>query len=202
MVLAVDALGWGPGPLGYEDQQALAANFFQVGSSLAGLAAHEDIRAAAFLASLEEVDENRVGAVGLSMGGYRAWQVSALCDTVRAAVAVCWMTGLREMLVPGNNTLRGQSAYHMLHPASGVTSTFRTWPPGGPEARDVPRGRQGRAVHPQGWTLLTRSCARSGSRRARAADSSPPCGRSTDMSSRPACRTRHTTGLTHGSSAQ
>ncbi|WP_326696887.1 dienelactone hydrolase family protein [Streptomyces sp. NBC_01754] len=116
-VLAVDALGWGDrGPLTYEDQQALAANFFQVGSSLAGLAAHEDIRAADFLASLPEVDGTRVGALGLSMGAYRAWQVSALSDTVRAAVAVCWMTGLREMLVPGNNTLRGQSAYHMLHP--------------------------------------------------------------------------------------
>jgi fermentation-respiration switch protein FrsA (DUF1100 family) len=26
------------------------------------------------------------------------------------------MTGLKEMMVPGNNTLRGQSAFHMLHP--------------------------------------------------------------------------------------
>jgi hypothetical protein len=32
-VLAVDALGWGDrGPLAYEDQQALAANFLQLGS--------------------------------------------------------------------------------------------------------------------------------------------------------------------------
>ncbi|WP_406150128.1 dienelactone hydrolase family protein [Streptomyces sp. NBC_01012] len=116
-VLAVDTLGWGDrGPLVHEDQQALAANLFQLGTSPAGLAAHEDIRAAAFLASLPEVDERRVGALGFSMGAYRAWQLSALSDGIRAAASVCWMTGLKEMMVPGNNTLRGQSAYFMLHP--------------------------------------------------------------------------------------
>lgn len=116
-VLAVDTLGWGDrGPLVHEDQQALAANLLQLGTSLAGLAAHEDIRAAAFLASLPEVDGARVGALGFSMGAYRAWQLSALSDGVRAAAAVCWMTGLKEMMVPGNNALRGQSAYFMLHP--------------------------------------------------------------------------------------
>ncbi|GAB2590682.1 alpha/beta hydrolase family protein [Streptomyces capparidis] len=116
-VLAVDALGWGDrGPLTYEDQQALAANFYNLGSSMAGLMALEDVRAAAFLASLPEVDRTRVAAFGFSMGAYRAWLTAALSRRVRAAVAVCWMTTLKEMMVPGNNTLRGQSAFHMLHP--------------------------------------------------------------------------------------
>ncbi|MFD5874331.1 dienelactone hydrolase family protein [Streptomyces sp. NPDC060322] len=116
-VLAVDTLGWGDrGPLAYGDQQALAANLLRLGTSPAGLAAHEDIRAADFLASLPEVDEQRVGALGFSMGAYRAWQLSALSDGVRAAAAVCWMTGLKEMMVPGDDALRGQSAYFMLHP--------------------------------------------------------------------------------------
>ena len=116
-VLAVDTLGWGDrGPLAYEDQQALAANLYQLGTSPAGLAAHEDIRAAAFLASLPEVDERRVGALGFSMGAYRAWQLSALSDDIAVAAAVCWMTGVKEMMVPGDNALRGQSAFFMLHP--------------------------------------------------------------------------------------
>ncbi len=116
-VLSVDALGWGDrGPLTYEDQQALAANFYNLGSSLAGLMAHEDTRAAAFLASLPEVDDTRVAALGFSMGAYRAWQVAALSRHIRATVAVCWMTTLKAMMVPGNNTLRGQSAYYLLHP--------------------------------------------------------------------------------------
>jgi dienelactone hydrolase len=116
-VLAVDALGWGDrGGLTYAGQQALASNFFNLGSSLAGLVAHEDVRAAAMLATLPEVDGRRIAAVGFSMGGYRAWQVAALSNDIAATVAACWMTGLKEMMVPGNNTLRGQSAFYMLHP--------------------------------------------------------------------------------------
>ncbi|CAL9419219.1 hypothetical protein SUDANB176_01829 [Streptomyces sp. enrichment culture] len=117
VVLCLDALGWGDrGPLVHERQQALASNLYQLGSSLAGLLAREDQRAAAFLAGLDRVDERRVAAVGFSMGGYRAWQVAALSDDIAAAASVCWMTGLKEMMVPGNNALRGQSAFHMLHP--------------------------------------------------------------------------------------
>ncbi|MEV5319061.1 dienelactone hydrolase family protein [Streptomyces sp. NPDC052687] len=117
VVLCLDAPGWGDrGPLAYTGQQALAAHFFQLGSSLAGLMAREDARAAGFLAGLDRVDARRVAAVGFSMGGYRAWQTAALSDDIAAAASVCWMTGLKEMLVPGNNALRGQSAYYLLHP--------------------------------------------------------------------------------------
>ncbi|MFE0452098.1 dienelactone hydrolase family protein [Streptomyces sp. NPDC058914] len=117
VVLAADALGWGDrGPLAYDQQQALAGNFYHLGSSLAGLMAREDARAAGFLARLDRVDRRRIAAVGFSMGAFRAWQTAALSDDVAAAAAVCWMTGLKEMMVPGNNTLRGQSAYYLLHP--------------------------------------------------------------------------------------
>ncbi|MCX4701792.1 dienelactone hydrolase family protein [Streptomyces sp. NBC_01373] len=117
VVLCLDALGWGDrGPLTYEQQQALASNLYNLGSSLAGLMAREDARAAAFLAGLDRVDARRVAAVGFSMGAYRAWQTAALSDHIAAAASVCWMTGLKEMMVPGNNTLRGQSSYYMLHP--------------------------------------------------------------------------------------
>ncbi|KOU55314.1 hydrolase [Streptomyces sp. MMG1533] len=117
VVLCLDALGWGDrGPLTYDQQQALASNFYNLGSSLAGLMAREDARAAGFLAGLDRVDARRVAAVGFSMGAYRAWQTAALSDDIAAAASVCWMTGLKEMMVPGNNTLRGQSSYYMLHP--------------------------------------------------------------------------------------
>ncbi|MFG2742756.1 dienelactone hydrolase family protein [Streptomyces chartreusis] len=117
VVLCLDALGWGDrGPLTYDQQQALAANFYNLGSSLAGLMAREDARAAGFLAGLDRVDARRIAAVGFSMGAFRAWQIAALSDHIAAAASVCWMTGLKEMMVPGNNTLRGQSAYYMLHP--------------------------------------------------------------------------------------
>ncbi|UUU34824.1 dienelactone hydrolase family protein [Streptomyces sp. CA-210063] len=117
VVLALDALGWGDrGPVTYDQQQALASNFSNLGSSLAGLMAREDVRAAAFLAGLDRVDRRRVAALGFSMGAFRAWQTAALSDDIAAAASVCWMTGLKEVMVPGNNILRGQSSYYMLHP--------------------------------------------------------------------------------------
>jgi dienelactone hydrolase len=117
VVLVTDALGWGDrGPMTGDAQQALAANFFNLGNSLAGNMALEDVRAAAFLASLPEVDKRHVAALGFSMGALRAWQVAALSDAVTAVVAVNWMATTRGLMVPGNNQLRGSSAFQMLHP--------------------------------------------------------------------------------------
>ncbi|MBT9491426.1 MAG: dienelactone hydrolase family protein [Paucibacter sp.] len=119
MVLAVDALGWGErSGVGFErdSQQALAANFFNLGSSWAGLIATEDARAAEFLAGLPEVDGAQVAALGFSMGALRAWQVAALSPHIKAAVAVNWMATLQGLMVPGNNQLKGQSSFAMLHP--------------------------------------------------------------------------------------
>lgn len=117
MVLAVDALGWGDrGPMSYEDQQALAANMANLGSSMAGLMAYEDVRAAEFLAAQPETDAERVAAIGFSMGAFRAWQAAALSDAVKASIAINWMAPAKQLMVPGNNQLRGGSAWQMLHP--------------------------------------------------------------------------------------
>lgn len=117
VVFATDALGWGDrGPMKGEQQQALASNMFNLGSSLGGLMAYEDLRAADFLAEQPSVDKARVGALGFSMGAYRAWQVAALSDKVKAGVAVCWMGTTKGLMVPGNNQLKGQSAFQMLLP--------------------------------------------------------------------------------------
>jgi dienelactone hydrolase len=117
VVLCADALGWGDrGPLTGEAQQALASNFFNLGSSLAGNMALEDVRAARFLASLPEVDGKRVGALGFSMGAFRAWQVAALSDDIAAVVASNWMATADGLMVPGSSTLRGGSSFQMMHP--------------------------------------------------------------------------------------
>lgn len=122
VVLATDALGWGdrsvPG-FARESQQALASNLFNLGSSYAGLIALEDVRASQFLASLPQVDPTRVAAIGFSMGAFRAWQAAALSESVTAAIADCWMATMPALMTPGNNQLRGQSAFPMLHPGIG-----------------------------------------------------------------------------------
>ena len=115
--LTVDALNWGDrSGAGYEGQQALASNLLNLGMSYAGLIAWEDINAARFLATLPEVDPQRIAAVGLSMGAWRAWQIAAMSDDIRAAVCICRMASTKELMVDGNNLTRGQSAFTTTHP--------------------------------------------------------------------------------------
>lgn len=119
VVLSIDALGWGdrsvPG-FKMESQQALASNLFNLGTSFAGIIALDDVRASEFLASQPQVDKKKVAAVGFSMGAFRAWQVTALSDAITAGVADCWMGTMKGLMVPGNNQLKGYSAFSMLHP--------------------------------------------------------------------------------------
>jgi len=114
---ATDALNWSDrGGAGYEGQQAIASNLFNLGMSYAGLIAWEDCSAAEFLATRPEVDSNKVVAMGLSMGSFRAWQVAALSDRIAGCVAVCWMGTRKGLLVPGGNLTRGQSSFTTTHP--------------------------------------------------------------------------------------
>ena len=114
---ATDAINWSDrGGAGYEGQQALASNFFNLGMSFAGIIAWEDLYTAEFLATRPEVDSQRVVAMGVSMGSFRAWQVAALSDRIAGAVAVCWMATRKGLLIPGGNLTRGQSAFTTTHP--------------------------------------------------------------------------------------
>lgn len=117
VVIAIDSPGWGDrGPMVYEQQQALASNYFNLGRSLAGEVAYEDLRTVDFLSTLKTVDSQRIGVLGFSMGGFRAWQLAALSDKVAATAVISWFGTWRGLMQPGNNVLRGQSAFYMLHP--------------------------------------------------------------------------------------
>ena len=101
-MLAADALGWGSRQgNGYDAQQALAANLMQFGLTLAGVIAAEDAQLARWLARHPAVDARRVGVLGFSFGGYRAWQAAALCPEVAAGVAASWMGRLGDLMQPG-----------------------------------------------------------------------------------------------------
>ena len=95
VVISVDALYWGErgrkeGADGskYADN---AGNFMMLGRSLSAFMNYEDMYTTDYLATLPEVDAKRIACMGLSMGGYRAWMLSALSDKIQVGAAICWM---------------------------------------------------------------------------------------------------------------
>ncbi len=120
---AADMLNWSDrGATDPDGQGAFAFNLFNLGSSYAGLIAHEDLRAAEFLSEQNEVDTTSIAAMGLSVGGFRTWQLASLSSHISAGVSVCWMSTYKALIVPGANMTTG--AYTMTHPGLALYLDF------------------------------------------------------------------------------
>src|SRR5262245_54062433 len=77
-----------------QNEQLVARSLFTAGVTWPGIVIWDDIRTLDYLASRPEVDKQRLGCVGLSVGGYRSFMLAALDERIKAAVAVGWMTSL------------------------------------------------------------------------------------------------------------
>jgi len=102
VVFSADAPMWGErgqkeGPR-RDKYDMIAGNMMMYGIDLSAYMTYDDIAATEFLAQLPEVDASRIGCAGWSMGGYRAWMLSALSDRIKAGAAVCWMVTTDEQL--------------------------------------------------------------------------------------------------------
>jgi predicted dehydrogenase/dienelactone hydrolase len=74
----------------HEDTVAKAAGL--LGTSFAGMVAHDDLAALNVLAGLPGVDDGRLGCAGFSGGGGRSLIVAALSPLIRSHVVTCMMT--------------------------------------------------------------------------------------------------------------
>ena len=102
VVFSSDAPMWGErgqkeGPR-RDRYDMIAGNMMMYGIDLSAYMTYDDLRATDYLASLPEVDPQRIGCTGWSMGAYRTWMLSALSDRIKAGAAVCWMVTTDEQL--------------------------------------------------------------------------------------------------------
>lgn len=81
----------------HEDTLAKAAGL--LGTSLAGMVAHDDLAALDILAAQPGVDASRLGCLGFSGGGGRSLALAALSPRIRSYVVTCMMTTF-DALVP------------------------------------------------------------------------------------------------------
>ena len=68
------------------------------GTTWPGLIFWEDIRTVDYLLTRSEVDRNRIGAVGFSLGGIRACYLGALDSRIRAVATAGWMASVPYQL--------------------------------------------------------------------------------------------------------
>ena len=102
VVFSADAPMWGErgqkeGPK-REKYDMIAGNMMMYGIDLSAYMTYDDITGTDFLASMPEVDPQRIGCTGWSMGAYRAWMLSALSDRIKVGAAVCWMVTTDEQM--------------------------------------------------------------------------------------------------------
>ena len=102
VVFSADAPMWGErgqeeGPC-RERYDMIAGNMMMYGIDMSAWMTYDDISGTEYLASMPEVDANRIGCTGWSMGAYRAWMLSALSDRIKVGAAVCWMVTTNEQM--------------------------------------------------------------------------------------------------------
>jgi dienelactone hydrolase len=106
-VLGIDAYCFGErngqGPGGASEKGGageMSASKFNLwmGRTLWGMMLRDDLMALDYLVSRPEVDAERVGVTGISMGATRTWWLMALDDRLRTGVAVACLTRYQSLI--------------------------------------------------------------------------------------------------------
>jgi dienelactone hydrolase len=111
MILDDDPADWRDRPAGMPSQRVAEFNrrasqnealvgrtISAAGFTWSGVMFWDDVRTVDYLAKRPEVDPNRIGCVGLSVGGLRSCHLAALDDRIKAAVVVGWMASYPAQL--------------------------------------------------------------------------------------------------------
>ena len=75
-----------------QSEPLVGRTIYAAGFTWPGVMFWDDMRTVDYLVTRPEVDKNRIGCVGLSVGGLRSCHLAALDDRIKAAVVVGWMT--------------------------------------------------------------------------------------------------------------
>ncbi|MCI0536819.1 MAG: alpha/beta hydrolase family protein [Verrucomicrobiales bacterium] len=76
----------------------LATALFEAGVTWAGVMFTDDLRTVDYLLTRPDVDPDRIGCCGLSVGGFRSAHLAGLDARIKAAVVVGWMSSYGAML--------------------------------------------------------------------------------------------------------
>lgn len=82
------------------------------GQVLWGMMVYDSLRAVDYLVSRADIDPERLGALGLSMGSTMSWWIAALDPRIRVCVDICCLTDFDALIESAN--LDGHSVYYYV----------------------------------------------------------------------------------------
>jgi dienelactone hydrolase len=121
VVIGVDACCFGErngrGPGGPEEKGSageLTASKFNlwVGRTLWGMMLRDDLMALDYLSSRPEVDAERIGVMGMSMGATRTWWLMALDERLKTGVAIACFTRYQNLIE--HEMLKAHGIYYFV----------------------------------------------------------------------------------------
>jgi len=121
IVLGIDASGFGErngkgpgGPTERGSDEEMSASKFNLwfGRTLWGMILRDDLMALDYLADRPEVDPERIGVTGMSMGATRSWWLMALDERIKTGVAVACLTRYQNLIQHG--ALKAHGIYYFV----------------------------------------------------------------------------------------
>lgn len=117
--LCIDA--WNFGERRGRSESELFKEMLWRGQALWGMMVYDSIRAVDYLASRPEVDAERLGTLGLSMGSTMAWWLAALDERILVCVDLCCLTDFHELIAT-----RGLDGHGIYYYVPGLLKHFDT----------------------------------------------------------------------------
>jgi len=111
VVLAIDASGFGerngqgpdgPAEKNYTAEETASKFNLWVGRTFWGMLVRDDLMGLDYLASRTEVDPERIGVTGMSMGATRTWWLMALDDRLKVGVPIACQTRYQSLIRHGS----------------------------------------------------------------------------------------------------
>jgi dienelactone hydrolase len=91
------------------------------GQVLWGMMVYDSLRAVDYLVTRPEVDAQRLGTLGLSMGSTMAWWLAALDERIKVCVDICCLTDYEELIAT-----RGLDGHGIYYYVPGLLKHFST----------------------------------------------------------------------------
>ena len=98
-VLCIDT--WAFGKRSDRSESAIFKEMLWYGRSMLGMMLFDSIRSLDYLASRSEIDNARIGTMGISMGSTLAWWTAALDTRLKVVVDICCLTDFHELINDG-----------------------------------------------------------------------------------------------------